>query len=168
MCNPVVIGLAISAVTSIASYQADKRASRKMNEALDADRDAQARAEIEQSADVAARSRDEMSERAREAMIERGKLRAISAESGLGGISQERLIQESLFNEGQDIASIASNRDSAQREIARNGRINSTQREITRAGIKRPNALQAGLQIAGDAAAYSVKPKARSASTIDS
>jgi hypothetical protein len=94
---------------------------------------------------------DEMSQRAREAMIEKAKLRVAGGESGLFGGSNDRIVNESSFNEGTDIASIESNRQNSLRQIEQEGkgiRAGSVS-QISR--IQRPSLIGTGLQIAGQA-----------------
>lgn len=92
---------------------------------------------------------EEMSIRARENLIENARLRAFAGESGLAGISNDRIQNESMFNFGTDISSIESNRQSSLRQLYREGR-------ETRAGatsrinqMPRPSLIGTGLQIAG-------------------
>lgn len=97
---------------------------------------------------------DEMSARAREAMIESAKLRAFSGESGLAGISNERIQNESGFNLGTDISSIESNRQASLRQLHQEGRgvraqTTSKMNEVMK---NRPSLIGTGLQIAGVAA----------------
>lgn len=93
-------------------------------------------------------STDEMSVRAREAMIENAKLRAISGESGLAGISNDRMENESQFNLGTDIASIESNRQSTLKQIHQEGKAVRAGNQSQINQIQRPSLLGTGLQIA--------------------
>lgn len=52
---------------------------------------------------------EQMSERAKAAMQERGRLAVIGADSGLGGALTDKMYNGSAFNEGQDITSIQRN-----------------------------------------------------------
>lgn len=94
---------------------------------------------------------DDMSERAREAMIERARLRVIGGESGLSGGSNDRIENESQFNLGTDIASIESNRQNSMRQLKEEGKSlrAGSQSQINQ--IKRPSLIGTGLQIAGSA-----------------
>lgn len=95
-----------------------------------------------------------LADTAQQAAIERGRLRAIQAESGLIGNTQDRIIGESYFNESTDIASIEANR---QNEITQSNRqlqgvTTSTQSRLN--AIKQPSYLGAGLQIGTAVAGY--------------
>jgi len=93
---------------------------------------------------------DKMGLRAREAMIERGRLAAIAADSGMGGgVSVTRMENESRFTEGTDVATIDRNRKNALAQIyaeAKGAQAGATTRMSS---ISTPSLLGTGLQIAG-------------------
>jgi hypothetical protein len=94
---------------------------------------------------------DQMSQRAREALIERGRIRAIQGESGLIGNTQDRIVGESYFNEATDMASIESNRKNQVMQTINeaNGNRASAQSKINT--VKQPSLIGAGLMIGTDA-----------------
>jgi hypothetical protein len=102
---------------------------------------------LEQQKQITAQATDKMTERAKEAMVERGRLRAIQGESGLSGNTSDRILRESYFNEGQDIASIESNRKNSikQSKLEAEGLRAQNQSRIN--SIKRPSLIGTGLQI---------------------
>ena len=95
---------------------------------------------------------DQKSERSREAVIERGRLRAVQGESGLTGNTQSRVIGESYFNEGYDMSSIESNRkkEVAQVQLEAKGLRAHSQSQLH--SVRQPSLIGTGLQIAGIAA----------------
>jgi hypothetical protein len=105
----------------------------------------------EQYAQTNKQATDEMSVRAREAMIESARLRAFSGESGLAGISNDWIQNESAFNLGTDISSIESYRQASLRQLYQEGREvrAQTTSKINEVMKNRPSLIGTGLQIAG-------------------
>lgn len=102
---------------------------------------------------------DEVSERAREARAELARVRAVGAESGLGGVSQARSENETQMLRSNDIAIVESNRQNALRAAQHGGeaaRIENTSRIRS---INRPSLVGTGLQIAGVGAEYAKQTK---------
>lgn len=92
---------------------------------------------------------DKMSERALEAHREMSRLSVIAGESGTMGGTNDRVIRESAFNAGQDMATIEANRAAGIKQT-------QTEAEGLRAratsnlnSIKQPSLIGTGLQIAG-------------------
>lgn len=148
---------AISVVQSMNQYNLQKQQASRQQQAVEAGRDAQLAALRTQEQQIREQATQDSSVRARQAMIERGRLAAISAESGLGGQGAAMLENDSKFREGSDITSIMSNRDKIIAE-------NHAQRAVAIAGgdsrlasITRPSMLGTGLQIGGDALAIQSK-----------
>jgi hypothetical protein len=102
-----------------------------------------------QQAQIDANAKDEMSDRAREAMVERGRLRVLSAESGLAGASSQQLERQSLFNEGFDLSRIEGNRKSAKEQSYLDAKAGRAQNQSRINTTRSPSLIGAGLQIAG-------------------
>lgn len=102
-------------------------------------------------------SANDAGERAKQGMIERGTMMVAAGESGALGLSSDRVLSDSLFQEGTDIASIEANRQSRlQGTSAEANSIRAkTQSAINQAESKKPTLLGTGLQIAGDI--YNIK-----------
>lgn len=96
-------------------------------------------------------STDQMSQRAREAQIESARLRAVNGESGLAGSSNDRVLNESRFNFGTDIASIESNRSAQQKQLIQEAKSIRAGTQTAMSQIQRPSLIGTGLQIAGAA-----------------
>jgi hypothetical protein len=153
MCIPVaVIGLAISAASAAASYAQQSKQTKKAEESA---RNAQSLNDLVawgQAQQINKKAADEMSDRAREAMIERGRLRVISAENGIGGNSEDQLQRQSFFDEGFDMSRIESNRAAQQRQsqLEARGVSARTQSRLNEIESKKPSLLGSGLHIAMD------------------
>ncbi|WP_427311041.1 virion core protein, T7 gp14 family [Cupriavidus sp. H39] len=141
--------LAISAATAAASFvQADHAASKQSdaNQRAYDDSVVQAR---NQQAEQDAQAKDQMSERARQAMVETAHLRALSAESGTTGGTNDRVDNEANFNAGQDMAAISGNAQAAQRQLAQQARGSYATVTSRQAQIQPPSLIGTGLQIGG-------------------
>lgn len=156
MCEPVstmtITSMAMSAAGAVASYVGQSQAAKRQGDAAQAAYDSQVtqtRNEMVQQSQAAA---EQMSERARQAMIETGHLQALAVDSGTnGGGSNDRVANESNFNAGQDIAAMQANASSAQRQMV-NGLRGSYAQAVSRtASIQQPSLVGTGLQIAGGA-----------------
>lgn len=102
-----------------------------------------------QADQINAQANDQSAERQRQALIERGRLRVASGESGIGGLSMSRLLQESMFNQGQDLAQIEANRKASidQNKLGLKSAYAQAKGRSNTAG--HVSALGAGLQIGG-------------------
>ena len=89
------------------------------------------------------------SDRAKQALIERGRLNVIQGESGLTGATFDEIQNESLFNEGQDIATLEKNRRNRQAQNRLGQKGIDAQDKSRRNSIKQPSFVGAGLSIAG-------------------
>jgi hypothetical protein len=92
----------------------------------------------------------QMSERARQAMVETGHLQALSNESGTnGGGSNDRVTNEANFNAGTDIATMQNTASSQQRSLADQARGAYSTASQRMSSIQQPSLIGTGLQIAG-------------------
>jgi hypothetical protein len=146
--------LAITAVTAAYSYVEQSSQARSQRRAVNEAAESNRRANALQAEQLNKQAADEMSQRAREALIERGRLRVIASESGIGGLGNETLERQSRFNEGFDIASIESNRAAGVRQLQEAGRSNEAQTNMRLASVRSPSLVGTGLQIAGAGADY--------------
>jgi hypothetical protein len=170
MCEPTTIAaiamLAISATSAVVSHQTQEDAANQQEQAvqdgLAKDRAATARQyqQIQESA------MDEQAQLHTDYLIDSARIRAIAGESGLGGLSQERIAQESANNAASDMATLEQNRARQSEQAHTSGLAGATKGGIQLAGIQRPSKLGTGLQIAGAAAkAYSPGKSPDSAQT---
>jgi hypothetical protein len=98
---------------------------------------------------INAQAAQQMSERGLEAMKERSRLRVLAGESGVSGISEDRIMNESRFNQGTDMATIEANRANnlKQTKMDAEGMRAGQMRQLSQ--IKQPSLIGSGLQIAG-------------------
>jgi hypothetical protein len=148
MCHPVAWTAGLTIAQAALQHRAEAKYADAQNKAVLADYANKTTAMQERAEQIHAQAADEISERARAAKIESGRLRAIAAESGLGyGNTAARIENESSFNEGQDIASIQTNYARAIKQNAREtqGIYSTAQGDVNQ--IKRPSRLATGLKI---------------------
>lgn len=145
MCDPVSIAVASAGFQFVTQMQQADAAESSARAANQANMDAYAT----QQKQINAAATDEMSDRAREAMIQRGKLRVLAAESGLTGASQLQQERQSQFDEGFDLSRIEGNRKNAQNQSYLDAQAGRAQNQSRINSIKQPSLVGAGLQIAG-------------------
>jgi hypothetical protein len=96
-----------------------------------------------------AQNSQEMSERSREALAEKGRLRAARGEGGVGGNSINRIVNQSDFNLGQDLSTMNTNQSNLTSQARMSGVGNQATAQSRMNAVKRPSFLDAGLQIGG-------------------
>ncbi|UEP39982.1 hypothetical protein [Burkholderia sp. B21-005] len=147
-----IASMAMSAAAAAASYVQASDTSRRQEHAAQEAYDSQVvqtKNEMTQQNQAAA---EQMSERARQAMIETGHLQALAADSGTnGGGSNDRVANEANFNAGQDIATMQANASSQQRQMVNQLSGSYAQAVSRTASIQQPSLIGTGLQIAGGA-----------------
>jgi hypothetical protein len=99
---------------------------------------------------INANAADQMSARARAALIERGRLAAAAAESGLG--DNGRIMSESLFNESADIAHLEANNSANLKQAGLDAQGYAAQSQSRLNTTVRPSLVTTGLQIASEGA----------------
>lgn len=91
----------------------------------------------------------QMSERARQAMIERGRLRAAMPGAGVEGGSIDRIAGNHEYMVNRDLAMMTENSRNTARQSAQEGIGMQAQAQSRLNQIERPSILNTGLQIAG-------------------
>lgn len=157
MCAPAVVGLAIAAVQAGVTYVGQQQQAKAQGQAIAANAKQQQDTLTTQQWQARGNAAEQMSQRAQAATVERGRLIAASAETGLGGNLTDRFMNQSDFNTGQDITSIQRNakNTSDQQQLQKQGAYTSSQGRLNT--IEQPSLLGAGLQIAGAYANYQAK-----------
>lgn len=141
--------LAIQSGATLLQYQMQKTAADGQERMIQDGYAREAQQTQRQYQDQTAQAMEDTSQRHKEMLIEEGRLKAIGAESGLQGASNDRITQEALNNGATDVAMIEANRV-RQAEMAHSqGVSRQSQAQVQLAGVKRPSALGVGLQIAG-------------------
>jgi hypothetical protein len=158
MCEPVTISAttlaitsaATSAVGSAAAYYAQSQAASRQTDAAQKAYDSQITQIKNQQTEESQAASAQMSERARQALIETGHLQALANESGTnGGGSNDRVTNEANFNAGTDIATLEANAQSQQRQLAMQATGAYSTAASRMASIQQPSLIGTGLQIAG-------------------
>lgn len=153
MCLPAaalaIASFAIQAASTMAQVQDQKesaaRQEQMIQDGLAKDRAATAR----QYEEINRVAQDENAQRHKEYLIDSARLKAIGAESGLQGATQDRIEQDAENNADTDLATIEANRRAQAEQAHSQGLARATQGNAQLAGIKKPSALGAGLQIVG-------------------
>lgn len=147
MCEPVTIAtLALSAASTVAQYSGQRSAARAQEssarDALIANQTALDVQQLQQNE----RASQEMSVRAREALVQRGRLAAIAAEGGAGN-SMDRIAGEINLATATDLATIERNRvmQQNQSQLQKAGMAARAQSEINM--IKRPSEIGLALDL---------------------
>jgi hypothetical protein len=143
--------LLVGVASSVGSFVQQGQQAKSQRRAMEANYAQQMDTLQQQYKQTNQQATDEMSARAREAMIERARLRVAGGESGLSGNSNDRIVNESSFNEGFDIASIESNRQNSLRQIENEGKGIRSGNITEMSRIQKPSLIGTGLQIAGAA-----------------
>ncbi|MCY0856442.1 virion core protein, T7 gp14 family [Cupriavidus sp. D39] len=146
MCEPVTI---VAAATAIAGLAIQGESARKQTNAIQAAYDDNVVQTRNQQVEQDTQAKDQMSERARQAMIETGHLQALANESGTTGGSNDRVTNEANFSAGQDIAAIQGNSQAAQKQLAQAARSGYATAVSRQSQVQQPSLIGAGLQIAG-------------------
>lgn len=151
MCNPIAISIGVSALSAVSAYsQAQDSAEAQVhNTEVGYQNSANQAAEVQQEQNQIAT--EQMTARAIAARKEVATMRAAGAETGLTGNSYDKAIQESMFNAGQDMASIENNkaRQTSQNTMNLRGIRASADSSIANARANSGSLLGTGLQIAG-------------------
>lgn len=107
------------------------------------------------------------SQRHAEYLAERGRLQVVGAESGLQGAT-DRSMDLTKTAEDYDIATLQANTLKANEQARASGTAKESQANMQMAGLRRPSALGAGLQIAAQGASMAAsyyKPQTSPAKT---
>jgi len=155
MCDPLTIAASAAAVAAVggaaSSYIQGQEQLKATQKAAYDNAVLQNQQLQEQREQIGKQSANDMTERARQAQIEQGRLRVITGESGALGFTQDRLLMDSEFQEGTDIATIEANRTAAlkQTDLTALSNYNQNVSAVNQARNKAPTLLGTGLQIGG-------------------
>lgn len=151
MCTVAIATLAIAAISAVSAYSQaqDSAEAQVRNTEVGYQNSANQAAEVQQEQNQIAT--EQMTARAIAARKEVAAMRAAGAETGLTGNSYDKAIQESMFNAGQDMASIENNkaRQTSQNTMNLRGIRASADSSIANARANSGSLLGTGLQIAG-------------------
>lgn len=96
-------------------------------------------------------AQEDLGKRYSEGLVEEARLKAIGAESGLQGVTNDRIVDEANNATDRDLSMIEANRVRANEQIHSQIGAKQNQANVQAAGIRRPSAAGTGLQIAGNA-----------------
>ena len=153
MCvDPSILNIAslgMQAVGAVAGYRADRKTYSQTSAALREGEASMLQQQQLRKEQTSAQTAEAMSDRAREAQIMMARLRTVGGESGLGGVSGARVMNEAKFNLGQDLATMDANRGRAIAQLDAESRGITASTKSKMASMKKPSILNAGLGIAG-------------------
>ena len=156
MCEPTTIAMgimaAVSTASTLVSAQEQTKAADQQTDLIMDGYEQERQQTLRQYQDQTAVAQEDTSARHKEQLIEEGRLKAIGAESGLTGVTNDRIVQESENNADQDIATIEANRVRAAEQAHAQASARQTGANIQLTSVRRPSSLGTGLQIAGTAA----------------
>lgn len=149
MCvDPGTAALALSIGSSVFGYASQKKNAAAQQRAIEQADVVNQESYLREEAQAGAQATDRLGVRARDAMIERGKIAAVLAESGLGGgVTADRITNESRFTEGTDVGAINSNRDATIAQLKAEARGATAGANSRLATIQQPSLIGTGLQI---------------------
>lgn len=159
MCNPLV-ALAVSTAISLAASKAAANAQKK---SIEANHEQQQEASLEQQRQINAESANEQQQRAIQGNVERGRMRVAAGEAGVGGLTTQRLLSDSYFQEASDIAVIEGNRGNSAAQSQLKAKSNRAENQsglnIAQAKFNESAGQSVGGLVGSAAAAYSNKIK---------
>lgn len=149
MCEPTSIAaMALTVVGTGVSFIEGQNAANRQEQAIQdglaKDRAATQRMyqQINESA------MDESAQRHTQYLIDAARIKAMQGESGLSGATADRQLQENQNVAETDMATLEKNRQWSGINASSQSQARGTQANMQLAGIRRPSALGAGLQIA--------------------
>lgn len=152
MCDPATAMFVVAATAAATTYiqyedqkDAAKKQTRMLEDSLEKDR-ANTSVQYEQIQESA---KDDQAQLHTQMLIDKARLRAINAESGLAGATQDRTALELENNASADMATLEQNRERKVVNAASQSQARGTQASIQLSGIRKPSSLGAGLQIVG-------------------
>lgn len=165
MCWIALGSLAISGISALTSYNQQKRAAARSDRAIEETTAANNQLLALQGTQIDEQAAQEISERGREALVQRGRLDAVMADSNLVDNSG-RLKHAISFAEGTDATSINENRKKQKLQNAAETAANNAAGSARSASVARPSLIGTGLQIGGAALDAYDKYQTRQSKTV--
>lgn len=171
MCDPATalyVVAAVGAASAYVQYEDGKESAAKQRKMIEdgLEKDRASTSAIYEQIDQS--SKDEQAQLHTQMLIDKARLHAINAESGLAGATQDRMDLEVQNNAATDMATLEQNRERKVLNAASQSQARGSQAGVQLSGIRQPSALGAGLQIVGaGASAYASKkdPAPKTSST---
>lgn len=153
MCSPAAAVGGVQAAAAVGDYFGGRRLAARQTSSLFDTFGSGMAGFTERGEQINRSAQDQMSERAKAAMVERGRLRAMGGD-GASGQSWERLFSRSLAAEGRDLASIEVNRSAAARQNTRDAMEFRAQVQSNLNQVRRPTLLTLAGGLAGATGTY--------------
>ncbi len=158
MCEPVSIVMAVVAIVgAVGGHMAQTSAANKQEQAVQDGIAADRAATAEQYKQINKAAMDDQAGLHTSYLIDSARIQAISAESGLQGNTQDRIVGEAENNSSSDMATLERNRTNQQNQARTQSAAQMNKANLQLAGIKRPSNVGTALQIGG-AVASAYKP----------
>lgn len=151
-----MLQLGSAIVGGISEYTSKSKQAGRMNDAIDRAQAENSAALRERASQQTAQSKQDQNVRARAAMIEKARLKAIAAESGLSGNSFDRLSQAEDWAAGTDIGQLQQNEAALQRQNQREEARIAAAANQDRSRIQAPSMFETGLGLLGSVINYGV------------
>lgn len=145
MCSPLAMTVGMSAI----QYLGGKAAAQQQYQANEKATLLSYQQNTVKQGQLNDRSAMEQSERVKQGMLERAKIATVAGESGSLGLSADRLIGDSFFQEGTDMASMEKNRQSEIAQASMEGQQIQARGQVGNSQIasRAPTLVGTGLQI---------------------
>jgi len=149
MCNPLMVTAGVTAL----QYFGGKAAAKQQYQATKESTLLGYKQNAIKQGQINDKSALEQSERIKQGMLERAKIATVAGESGSLGLSADRLISDSFFQEGTDMASMETNRQNEIAQASMEGQQMQGRGQVANSQIasREPTLLGTGLQIGSDA-----------------
>jgi len=143
--------MVVSAATAIIAHEQQQKSADAQEKIIKDGYDRERNATMRQYQDQHQVAMEDQSELFRSSKHLENRLIAIGAESGLMGVSNDRLVAEAEQQSDRDAANIEANLTRGTAQANTLGLARQTQANTQLSGIRRPSALGTGLQIASGA-----------------
>jgi hypothetical protein len=153
MCSPAAAVAGVQGASAVADYFGGRRLAAQQTSSLFDSFGSGMAGFAERGEQINRSAKDQMSERAKAALVEQGRLRAMGGD-GASGQSWERLFARSEAALGRDLASIEVNRSAATRQNTRDAMEFRAQVQSNLNQVRRPTLLSLAGGIAGATGTY--------------
>lgn len=152
MCEPLTIAaMTLSALAAVTAHEEQKQSAEAQEKMIKDGYALEQQQALRQYQEQQQVSQEDLGKRYTEGLVEEARLKAIGAESGLQGATNDRIVQEAGNATDKDLAMIEANRVRGNEQIRAQMGAKRNQAEVQAVGIRRPSAMGTGLQIAGSA-----------------
>lgn len=151
-----LISAGISGTSAVVGYEAQRRAAASQAEAIRQEQALRQNDLARQRAQIDAQARQQMNEASKAALKDLALFETLAGEYG-GGKTTQRAISIADVQRGDQLATIATNRDNAQVENSFQSLATKTAAEGRMAQIQQPSLFETALRIGGAAVTYGTR-----------